>query len=235
MSESSPEKSPSRSWRSSSSQRPEQPAPPSSSRRRRSQASSRSRSSRDVAPAGASASSVWDASTWMRSSPPPSTRGRSPRRSSARGRTHTRDRSPLAPSARTVVLHDRTGAPSPQPFLRSLDSAANITVHVRGSSESTLTADSPTATQSQPGPASASAPSALPPAEIPGSASTRRTPAKRPEPVQPRVQLPVQPPPRAPSPPRERPARVDLPPNTPPLRDQRMDRMGWDIWLFNLA
>ena len=210
LSDSLQEKSPSRSWRNSSSQRPERPAPSSSSRRRRSQASSRSRCSRDAAP------TVWDVSTWTRPSPTPSTRGRSPRRSSARGRTHSRDRSPLPSSTRTVVLHDRTGAPSPQPLLRSLDSATNITVHVWGSSESTLTADSPTATQSQTEHATAPAPSDRPPARSAGAASSHRAPAKRPEPTQHRVQLPVQPPPRAPSPPRDRPARVALPPCTPP-------------------
>ena len=113
LSDSSPEKSPRRSWRGSADRPQEQPAPPSghSSRRRRSQAPSRTRRSRDASPPGDS--SVWDASTWTRPSPAHSARGRSPRASSARGRQRNRDRSPLRSVTRTVTVNDKGKAPSP--------------------------------------------------------------------------------------------------------------------------
>ena len=213
LSDSSPEKSPSRSWRSSSVQRSSQPAPP-SSQRRRSQAPSRTRRSREAAPTGDP--SVWDVSTWERPSPALSTRGRSPSTVSARGRSHTRDRSPLASVSRTVIIHDDPRGPSPQPLMRPLATGSSMTVHVRGSSESTLTADSPAASQRPPVSAATANPPDLPPARRSRSQGSHRTPPERPVPPPPRVPLPVGPSPQAPSPPRELPVRVTLPPCTPP-------------------
>ena len=216
-SDTSPDDSPRRSWRSSS----RASDPPASSsgqsrsarrRRRRSQATSRARSSRDTSPPGESAevpSSARD-----RSPTTLSTRGRSPTSRSDRGRhLADRDRSDLRAVTRTVVFHDRAQAPSSQSAARHSDPPG----HSRRSSESTLTASSPAL---QPGPSGTQAP--LPPRDLPPAQDLRSQrqppPASRPVvPPPPRDRpliQPLMPPPNSP----QEQLRAPAPPGTPPGR-----------------
>ena len=218
MSDSSPEKSPSRSWRGSSGRSSDPPASSteqaksSGRRRRRSQAPSRARRSRDTSQPGES--SVWDASTWERPSPSQGNDGRSPQPSSGRGRSRTpRDRSPLRTITRTVVFHDRDRAPSPQPPGRHVDSGATPVVHVRGSSESTLTANSPAA-EDQTSPIVVGSPGDRPPPR-PSRSPVPPPAPERPAAPQPRDRPTVQPLPRARPAPRDSLVQV-APPGTPP-------------------